>query len=82
MAHPRLDRHLAAVVGCDVADDRQAEAGSTSTPTTGPVDAVEALENPFQVLGRDADAPVTDADLHAVVDQAGPLSPTNRHRST
>ena len=64
----RLDRHLAAVVAGDVADDGQAEAGAAGVPAAGPVDPVEALEDPLEVAGGDADAVVArpPSSAHAV----------------
>ena len=44
-----LDAHLAAVVAGDVADDGQAEAGAAGLAAAGPVDPVEALEDPLEV---------------------------------
>ena len=62
-AGPSLAPHgdLAAVVGGDVLDDRQAEPGAAGGAGTGRVDAVEALEDALQVLVGDADALVGDA---------------------
>ena len=45
----RRHEHVAAVVGGDVADDRQAEPGAAGVAAAGPVDAVEALEDAVEV---------------------------------
>jgi hypothetical protein len=49
--------------GGDVLDDGQAESGPAVGPTAGIVHAVEALEDPLMLAGRDADAVVRDTDL-------------------
>ena len=54
---------VAVVVAGDVADDGQAETGAAGLPAAGPVDPVEALEDPLEVAGRDADALVAHRDL-------------------
>ena len=51
---------LASVVGGHVAHDGQPEPGAARLAAAGPVDAVEALEDPVEVAGRDADARVGD----------------------
>ena len=58
-----MDAHLnvAFVVGGDVADDRETEPRATGVAAAGPIDAVEALEDPVEVLGGDADAAVVHA---------------------
>ena len=66
---------VAAVVGGDVADDRQAEAGAAGVAAAGPVDAVEALEDAVEVAGRNADALVVHRDLHR------PSSTTRQRRA-
>src|ERR1041385_7183780 len=43
----------------DVLDQRQAKAGSTLRPALADIDAVEALGQPRQMLGRDARSVVT-----------------------
>ena len=58
LALARRHPHLAAVVGGDVAHDRQPETGAAGLAAAGPVDPVEALEDPLEVAGRDADAVV------------------------
>src|SRR5205085_9497304 len=55
------DGDRAPVVGGNVTDDRQAQPGAAGLPAAGPVDAVEALEDPFEVTGGDADALVGHA---------------------
>ena len=44
-------------------DDREPEAGAAGGAVPRRVDAVEALEDPVELLGRDADATVGDADV-------------------
>src|SRR4051812_20321502 len=46
----------------DPAADRQAEAGPAALAGAAAVDAVEAVEDPGQVLGRYADAGIPNAD--------------------
>ena len=67
-------RHLdvAAVVGRDVAHDRQAEARPTGVAAARLVDAVEALEDPVEVAARDARALVGDHELDPRPDDTGP----------
>ena len=57
---------LAVVVRDHVADDGEAEAGAAGLAAAGLVDPVEALEDPLEVAGRDADAVVGDGDLDLV----------------
>ena len=57
------DPDLAAVGGGDVLDDRQPEAGAAGGAVPGRVDAVEALEDPVDLAGRDADALVGHRDV-------------------
>ena len=59
--------YVAAVGGGDVLDDREAEAGAAGGAVPGRVDAVEALEDPVELVVRDADALVDDRDLDHVV---------------
>ena len=59
----RLHGDLAVVVAGHVADDGQAEAGAAGAPAAGPVDPVEALEDPLEVAGGDAHALVDDGQL-------------------
>ena len=60
-------------------DDREAEAGAAGGAVPGGVDAVEPLEDPVELLGRDADAAVGDADVDGRLagarrdDHGGPL---------
>ena len=66
------DAHPAPVVGADVLDDRQAQAGAAGGARAGGVDPVEALEDAL-LLGRgDALALVGDGHLDRVLDPAGP----------
>ena len=51
-----LDRDLAAVRLDDVAHDGEPEPGSTGRAAARLIDAVEALEDPFEVAARDPDA--------------------------
>ena len=60
------DAHLAAVVGRDVLDDGQSQAGAAGVAGPGRVGPVEPLEDPLDVALRDADALVGDADLDLV----------------
>ena len=46
-----------------MSDDREAEPGSAGLATPRPIDAVEALEDAFVMLRRDAAAPILDRDL-------------------
>ena len=57
-----LDVDLAAVVLDDVPDDGEAEPGAAGRARASLVDAVEALEDPRHLVGRDADALVGDGD--------------------
>src|SRR5947207_3406971 len=50
-----LHGDAAAVVLSDVADDREAEAGAAGVSRTSAVDPVEALEDPREVAGGNAD---------------------------
>ena len=59
---------VAAVVGADVLDDREAEAGAAGGPRARRVDAVEPLEDAGLLGVRDALALVADVDLDQVVD--------------
>src|SRR6185312_5777932 len=49
-----------------VFDDGEAEAGAAHFARAGAVDAVEALKDAGEVMGRDSEAVVGDLDLHAV----------------
>ena len=48
----------------DVLHDREPQARAAELPAAGLVDAVEPLEEPWQVLGLDATALVADGDDH------------------
>ena len=50
-----------------VLDDREAEASAAGRARAAAVDAIEALGEPRQVLGRDADAGVGDREAAAAV---------------
>ena len=63
LALDRPDPHLAAVGGGDVLDDREAEAGAAGGAVPRRVDAVEPLEDAVELVRRDADALVGDADV-------------------
>jgi hypothetical protein len=54
------------VGGGDVLDDREPEPGTAGGSVPGRVDAVEPLEDPVQLVVRDADALVHDGDLDHV----------------
>jgi hypothetical protein len=49
-----------------VADDGQAQPGAAGQSGPGPVDAVEAFEDSFQVACRDAHSLVDHGDLHRI----------------
>ena len=52
-------------------DDGQTKAGATGGPVPRGVDTVEPLEDPVDLMGRDADALVGDGDVdHRVVSRA------------
>ena len=70
----RLDGDLAAVGLRDVADDREPESGAAGLAAARPIDAVEALEDPFEIARRDPDAVVAHDDRDAVVDPRAPTS--------
>ena len=53
-----FDRDVAVVGLDDVLDDGQAQAGAAQLAAAGPVDAVESLEDPRQVLAGDAAAAI------------------------
>ena len=65
-------------------DDRQAEAGAAGGAVARGVDAVEALEDAVELVGRDADAPVGDGDVDGDVVPGGrrrrPRSPRGSRR--
>ena len=52
-------------------DDREAEAGAAGGAVPGGVDAVEPLEDPVDLAGRDADALVGDGDVDGEVVAGG-----------
>ena len=63
-----FDGSSAAVKLDDVLDDGQPQAGAARFATPRPVDAVEALEDPRQMLAADAAAVVANADLDLVLE--------------
>ena len=63
LLHSRID---SVVVGRDVLDDGQAEAGAAGGARTRLVDPEEPLEDPLLVLAGDADTAVGDRDLDVV----------------
>ena len=65
-AERAFDGHAAAMRLHDVLDDRQAQAGAAELAAAGPIDAVEPLEDPREVLGGDAAAAIGDGDQHFV----------------
>ena len=71
-----LDPDLAPVVAGDVADDGEAEAGAAGLAAAGPVDPVEALEDPLEVAARDADAVVAHLDVDPACRRCGPAPAT------
>src|SRR5213075_1916144 len=54
-----------------LADDRQAQTGPTARPVPGLVAPVEPIEDPGELLRRDAAAGVLDGDLNQVVAARG-----------
>src|SRR5437764_13127969 len=60
----RLHGDLALVGLGNVPHDGQPEAGAAGGPAARTVDTVEALEDPLQVTGGDADAMVPHRDRH------------------
>jgi hypothetical protein len=44
-------------------DDRQPQTGAAGRPVAGWIDAVEAVEDTWQMLGLDADAVIRDRQL-------------------
>src|SRR6185312_11319254 len=54
------------VVGCNMFDDREAEAGASGCPRSGFVDAEEPLEHPLLIGGGDAESPIRHGDLDVV----------------
>ena len=80
-----LDRDLAVVVAGDVADDGQAEAGAAGVAAAGPVDPVEALEDPLEVAGagcRCRGRATAIVDPAAVGARRGTSTTRARRRST
>ena len=59
-----LDAYRAAVVLDDVLDDAQAETGAAGGAAAGFVGAVKTLEQPRDVVGKDADASVGNGYRH------------------
>ena len=76
------DPDLAAVRGGDVLDDREAQAGAAGRAVASGVDAVEALEDAVELVGRDADALVGDADVDDVVARRAPRRPRSSPRGS
>src|SRR5947209_13274978 len=66
---PEVD--FAAVVGGDVFDDGQSQAGAAGGPGAGLVDAKEAFEDALLVFGVDAQAAVGDGDFDVGAVRAG-----------
>ncbi len=62
-----LDDQLATVRFYQVLDDGQAEAGPAQLPGSCLIRSVEALRDPGQILGRDADAGVGHRDFDNLV---------------
>src|SRR3954470_9708838 len=61
LAQLTLDPHLASVRFDDVLDDGEAEARAARLPRDDLLDLVEAVEDPPQLIRRDAAAAVADA---------------------
>src|SRR4051812_15318835 len=59
----RGDRHAATVVGGHVAHDGETQAGAARLAAAGPVDPVEALEDPVEIASGDPDAAVAHHDV-------------------
>ena len=76
-----LTRHPPAVVARHVTDDRQTETGTAGLPRAGPVDAVEALEDPVEITIGDPDAVVVDDQFDAVAVAFGADTSTSPPRS-
>ncbi len=73
----RVDFDPALVVAGDVADDGEAEPGPSRLTAATVVHPVEALEDPLEVAGGDADPGVDDRELDlAVVLAAGDPRPS------
>ena len=77
LARGRLDLHGAAVGLGDGGHDRQAEPGAALGAAAGRVGAVEALEDPVGLVGRQARALVGDLDG----DEDCPSSETSSSRT-
>src|ERR1700687_4713249 len=67
----RLDGHVPAVGLRAGATDRKAEPGPAGVATARAVHAVEALEDPFEIAGRDPDAVIAYEECEPVVDDLG-----------
>ena len=68
LALARFDDDRAAVVLGDVAHDAEAEPGAAGLTGPAGIDAVEAFEDPLEVLGGYPDALVLDGDAHQRAD--------------
>ena len=66
----------------DVAHDGQAQSRAAGLARPARVDAVEALEDPLEVLGRDADALVADGDLARRGRSTSPSSSVRSRRAS
>src|SRR5215217_4435410 len=61
------DRHLTAVDGSDVLDNREPKSGSAVGPAAGVVDAVETLKDPVNFNCRNTNPIVGDGDIDVVI---------------
>ena len=68
LAFARLHGDVAAVRLRDVAHDRETEPGAAGVAAARAVDAVEPLEDPFEIARRDPDAVVAHDERDPVAD--------------
>src|SRR5438270_11478726 len=77
LAGPALDVERGAMPRQRVLHDREAQARAAGLAGTAAIDTIEALGEPRQVLGRDADAGVLDVEGGAF----GRAMPAQPHRA-
>ena len=75
---PQLDH--SAVVGRDVFDDGQTQAGAAGHPGAGLIDAEKPFEDALLIVGGDADTAVGDRDGHHRASVDAGDAPADRHR--
>src|SRR5207244_10197510 len=84
LADDTLDADAAVVLLDDLAADAEAQAGAAAALVVGVLGGEERLEDLAEVVGRDADAGVGDADLGSVGAQVladlDPDTAAGRHR--